>query len=143
MHNKVKTTQSGLYTGQPLSEQKIHIWLGSLHTAHIIYCHCDCCFLFVHQKMFHVYVFEKVKTIFTLFSSFTTNGWWRIWEILKNRCWKWTFWETLQRVSKYRFIFTTLFGHQPTYKNLRGNTAYLSSHWCWIWHSKIHNTVSS
>ena len=33
------------------------------------------------------------------------------------------FQDNLQRAPKFLLILTALFGHQPTYKNLRGNTA--------------------
>jgi len=33
------------------------------------------------------------------------------------------FWENLYRVAKFILMLTALFGHQPTCKNLRGNTA--------------------
>jgi len=90
--------------------EKVHIWLGSLQVADFIYCLCDdCCFLFVYQKMLGVYVLEKVKTIF-----FVLHQQW----LMKSFLGKST------KGAKFLLILTALFGHQPTYKNLRGNTAY-------------------
>jgi len=67
--------------------------------------------------MLRVYVLEKVKTIFHFFGhppkvvdkSFSVK--------------MDAFWENLQRAPQFLLILTALFGHQPTYKNLRGNTA--------------------
>jgi len=70
VHNKDKNSHSGPYAGQPLRE-KVHIWLGSLHTANSIYCLCDDS-LFVYQKILRVYVLEKVKTISHLFGHSPT-----------------------------------------------------------------------
>jgi len=75
MHNKDKNSHSGPYAGQPLRE-KVHIWLGSLHAVDFIFASVMTLCMFVYQKILHVYVLEKVKTILYIyiFWSFTNNG---------------------------------------------------------------------
>jgi len=59
----------------------------------------------------------KSKDHFLFFWSFTKTGWWKVFFIKNGRILgKYT------KALKFLLILSALSGHQPTYKNLRGNT---------------------
>jgi len=74
--------------------------------------------MFAYQKILCVYVLEKVKTILYFFFGHSPT-------VVDKKYfrWKWTLFRKIyKRAPKFLLILTALFGHQPTYKSLRGNT---------------------